>query len=120
MSSSFWLTGRDYLALALVPRLQKCVAFLLLQSMEKESLSLTSIIGLDHDGYKGSSRSSWNCYFFLGTSLECRQRALELMKSEDAWSKGILTTRKLCIKAYVGRTNSKDMGRAMELFATNN
>ncbi|KAG4394200.1 hypothetical protein AAZX31_03G229400 [Glycine max] len=47
----------------------------------------------DHDGCKGSSRSSWNCYFFLETSLECRQRALELMRSEDAWSKGIVTTK---------------------------
>ncbi|KAK7337942.1 hypothetical protein VNO77_18534 [Canavalia gladiata] len=47
----------------------------------------------DHDGCKGSYRSSWNCYFFPETSLECHQRALELIKSEDAWSKGILTTK---------------------------
>ncbi|PNY14060.1 coatomer protein, partial [Trifolium pratense] len=47
----------------------------------------------DHDGCKGSSRSSWNCYFFPETSLECRQRAFELMKSEDALNKGILTTK---------------------------
>ncbi|XP_061340458.1 uncharacterized protein LOC133286952 isoform X2 [Gastrolobium bilobum] len=47
----------------------------------------------NHDGCKGSSRSSWNCYFFPETSLECRQRALELMRSEDAWSKGIFTTK---------------------------
>jgi hypothetical protein len=47
----------------------------------------------DHDGCKGSFRSSWNCYFFPETSLECRQRAFELMKSEDALSKGILTTK---------------------------
>ncbi|XP_027348842.1 uncharacterized protein LOC113860611 isoform X2 [Abrus precatorius] len=47
----------------------------------------------DHDGCKGSSRSSWNCYFFPETSPECRQRALELIKSEDAWSKGTLTTK---------------------------
>ncbi|WJX80277.1 hypothetical protein P8452_63298 [Trifolium repens] len=47
----------------------------------------------DHDGCKGSSRSSWNCYFFPETSLECHQRAFELMKSEDALSKGILTTK---------------------------
>ncbi|XP_058770589.1 uncharacterized protein LOC131644179 [Vicia villosa] len=47
----------------------------------------------DHDGCKGSSRSSWSCYFFLETSLECRQRAFELMKSEEAWSKGVVTTK---------------------------
>ncbi|KAF1880226.1 hypothetical protein Lal_00048861 [Lupinus albus] len=47
----------------------------------------------DHDGCKGSSRSSWSCYFFPETSLECRQRAFELMKSEDALSKGIVTTK---------------------------
>ncbi|KAJ1409356.1 hypothetical protein SESBI_22869 [Sesbania bispinosa] len=47
----------------------------------------------DHGGCEGSSRSSWSCYFFPETSLECRQRALELMKSEEAWSKGIVTTK---------------------------
>ncbi|XP_039685063.1 uncharacterized protein [Medicago truncatula] len=54
----------------------------------------------DHDGckvrhssYAGSSRSSWNCYFFPETSFECRQRAFELMKSEEAWSKGVVTTK---------------------------
>ncbi|XP_058730308.1 uncharacterized protein LOC131602255 isoform X3 [Vicia villosa] len=47
----------------------------------------------DHDGCKGSSRSSWNCYFFAETSLECRQRAFELIKSDDSLSRGILTTK---------------------------
>ncbi|XP_058738687.1 uncharacterized protein LOC131610685 isoform X3 [Vicia villosa] len=47
----------------------------------------------DHDGCKGSARSSWNCYFFAETSLECRQRAFELMKSDDSLSRGILTTK---------------------------
>ncbi|XP_058770580.1 uncharacterized protein LOC131644173 [Vicia villosa] len=47
----------------------------------------------DHDGCKGSSRSSWSCYFFLETSLDCRQRAFELMKSEEARSKGVVTTK---------------------------
>ncbi|CAL0316623.1 unnamed protein product [Lupinus luteus] len=47
----------------------------------------------DHDGCIGSSRSSWSCYFFPETSLECRQRAFELMKSEDALSKGTVTTK---------------------------
>ncbi|CAL5194589.1 unnamed protein product [Lathyrus oleraceus] len=47
----------------------------------------------DHDGCKGSSRSSWNCYFFAETSLECRQRAFELMKSDGSLSRGVLTTK---------------------------
>ncbi|KAK7344152.1 hypothetical protein VNO77_13469 [Canavalia gladiata] len=47
----------------------------------------------DHGGCKGSSRSSWSCYFFPETSLECRERAFELMKSEEALSKGIVTTK---------------------------
>ncbi|RYQ90968.1 hypothetical protein Ahy_B09g096875 isoform G [Arachis hypogaea] len=50
----------------------------------------------DHDGCKGiylfaSSRSSWSCYFFPETSQECRQRAFELMKSEEARNNGIVT-----------------------------
>ncbi|KAE9619046.1 hypothetical protein Lal_00046912 [Lupinus albus] len=47
----------------------------------------------DHDACKGSSRSSWSCYFFPETSVECRERAFELMKSEEALSKGIVTTK---------------------------
>ncbi|MED6131132.1 hypothetical protein PIB30_007103 [Stylosanthes scabra] len=47
----------------------------------------------NHGGCKGSSRSSWRCYFFPETSLECRQQAFKLMKSEDAWIKGILTAK---------------------------
>lgn len=47
----------------------------------------------DHGGCEGSSRASWSCYFFPETSLECRERAFELIKSEDAWSKGIVTTK---------------------------
>ena len=43
--------------------------------------------------YVGSSQSSWSCYFFPETSLECRQRAFELIKSEDAWNNGIVTTK---------------------------
>ncbi|XP_015875559.3 uncharacterized protein LOC107412321 isoform X1 [Ziziphus jujuba] len=45
----------------------------------------------DHDGCKGSSRSSWSCYFSPETSQECRDRAFELMESEEAWKKGIIT-----------------------------
>ncbi|RYQ90970.1 hypothetical protein Ahy_B09g096875 isoform H [Arachis hypogaea] len=45
----------------------------------------------DHDGCKASSRSSWSCYFFPETSQECRQRAFELMKSEEARNNGIVT-----------------------------
>lgn len=51
------------------------------------------ILEVDTLLYVGSSRSSWSCYFFPETSLECRRRAFELMKSEDAWSKGIVTTK---------------------------
>ncbi|KAJ0015224.1 hypothetical protein Pint_20378 [Pistacia integerrima] len=47
----------------------------------------------DHDGCKGSSRSSWSCYFFPETSQECRDRAFELMRSKEALEKGILTTK---------------------------
>ncbi|KAI4350093.1 hypothetical protein L6164_010614 [Bauhinia variegata] len=47
----------------------------------------------DHDACKGSSRSSWSCYFFPETSQECRRRAFELTKSEEAWSKGIVTAK---------------------------
>ncbi|XP_031277999.1 uncharacterized protein LOC116136433 [Pistacia vera] len=48
----------------------------------------------DHDGCKGSSRSSWSCYFFPETSQECRGRAFELMRSKEALEKGILTTKR--------------------------
>ncbi|OWM71665.1 hypothetical protein CDL15_Pgr005853 [Punica granatum] len=47
----------------------------------------------DHEGCKGSSRSSWACYFFPETSQECRDRAFELMRSEDAWAKEIVTVK---------------------------
>uniref|UniRef100_A0A5B6YZ39 Alpha-(1,6)-fucosyltransferase n=2 Tax=Davidia involucrata TaxID=16924 RepID=A0A5B6YZ39_DAVIN len=45
----------------------------------------------DHDGCKGSSRSSWSCYFFPETSQECRDRAFELMGRKEAWEQGIIT-----------------------------
>ncbi|KAH6802950.1 hypothetical protein C2S51_034396 [Perilla frutescens var. frutescens] len=45
----------------------------------------------DHDGCKGSSRSSWSCYFVPETSSECRKRAFELMHDKVAWEKGIIT-----------------------------
>ncbi|KAF3452361.1 hypothetical protein FNV43_RR02794 [Rhamnella rubrinervis] len=44
----------------------------------------------DHDGCEGSTRSSWSCYFFPETSQECRDRAFELLESEEAWKKGII------------------------------
>ncbi|KAM1692025.1 hypothetical protein ACFXTN_030740 [Malus domestica] len=47
----------------------------------------------DHDGCKGSSRSSWSCYFFPETSIQCRNRAFELMGSEEAWKKGTITAK---------------------------
>ncbi|XP_030521122.2 uncharacterized protein LOC115734461 [Rhodamnia argentea] len=45
----------------------------------------------DHDGCAGSARSSWSCYFLPETSQECRDRALELIGSHDAWKSGIVT-----------------------------
>lgn len=42
----------------------------------------------DHDGCKGSTRSSWSCYFFPETSQECRDCAFKLMQSKEAWEKG--------------------------------
>lgn len=45
----------------------------------------------DHDGCEGSARSSWSCYFLPETSQECRDRALELIGSHDAWKSGIVT-----------------------------
>ncbi|XAR64891.1 Glycoprotein 6-alpha-L-fucosyltransferase [Bertholletia excelsa] len=47
----------------------------------------------DHDGCRGSSRSSWSCYFFPETSQECRDRAFQLMGKKEAWEKGIITGR---------------------------
>lgn len=47
----------------------------------------------DHDGCKGSSRSSWSCYFFPETSQECRERAFHLMGQKEAWDKGIITVK---------------------------
>ncbi|KAL9677535.1 hypothetical protein QQ045_005768 [Rhodiola kirilowii] len=47
----------------------------------------------DHDGCKDSSRASWACYFFPETTQECRDRALELMGSKEAWERGIITTK---------------------------
>ncbi|XP_042512976.1 uncharacterized protein LOC122087916 isoform X1 [Macadamia integrifolia] len=45
----------------------------------------------DHDGCKGPSRSHWFCYFFPETSMECRDRAFELMGIPEAWENGIVT-----------------------------
>ncbi|KAF2287567.1 hypothetical protein GH714_001337 [Hevea brasiliensis] len=47
----------------------------------------------DHDGCKGSSRSSWSCYFFPETSQECRDYAFELMSNKEARESGIVTTK---------------------------
>ncbi|KAI4301961.1 hypothetical protein L6164_035191 [Bauhinia variegata] len=63
----------------------------------------------DHDACKGSSRSSWSCYFFPETSQECRHRAFELMKSEETRSKGIVTTKENYTSKHIwaGPTPSK-------------
>lgn len=60
----------------------------------------------DHDGCKGSSRSSWSCYFFPETSIQCRNRAFELMGSEEAWKKGTITAKESykTKKIWVGPT----------------
>ncbi|GAA0152015.1 glycosyltransferase [Lithospermum erythrorhizon] len=44
----------------------------------------------DHDSCKGTSRSSWSCYFFPETSQECKERAFELMKNKESWEDGIV------------------------------
>jgi len=73
---------------------------MLTSALHKKSSNITNIIIrnlYEYDDntvlYAGSSQSSWSCYFFPETSLECRQRAFELIKSEDAWSKGTMTTK---------------------------
>ncbi|XP_031278015.1 uncharacterized protein LOC116136450 isoform X1 [Pistacia vera] len=60
---------------------------------EKRVLVTSYFNRADHDGCKGSSRSSWSCYFFPETSQECRNRAFQLMGSKEAWEKGIITTK---------------------------
>ncbi|OMO84469.1 hypothetical protein CCACVL1_10812 [Corchorus capsularis] len=59
----------------------------------------------DHDDCKGS-RSSWSCYFFPETSQECRDHAFELMRSKEAWEKGIVTGKDSykSKKIWTGRT----------------
>ncbi|XP_011036322.1 PREDICTED: uncharacterized protein LOC105133878 [Populus euphratica] len=47
----------------------------------------------DHDGCKGSYKSSWSCYFFPETSQECRDRAFELLGNKEALERGIVTTK---------------------------
>ncbi|KAG8649791.1 uncharacterized protein LOC110620685 isoform X2 [Manihot esculenta] len=47
----------------------------------------------DHDGCKGSARSSWSCYFLPETSQECRDRAFELISNEEALGNGTITTK---------------------------
>ncbi|KAJ0080024.1 hypothetical protein Patl1_23145 [Pistacia atlantica] len=60
---------------------------------EKRVLVTNYFNRADHDGCKGSSRSSWSCYFFPETSQECRDRAFDLMGSKEALEKGIITTK---------------------------
>ncbi|MQM12292.1 hypothetical protein Taro_045210 [Colocasia esculenta] len=47
----------------------------------------------DHKGCEGPSRSQWACYFLPETSQECRDQALKLMLSQQAWDKGIITVK---------------------------
>ncbi|CAN4101391.1 unnamed protein product [Withania somnifera] len=60
---------------------------------EKRVLVTSYYNRADHNGCKGSSRSSWSCYFFPETSPECRDRAFELMKQKEAWEKGVITVK---------------------------
>ncbi|OVA06595.1 hypothetical protein BVC80_7493g2 [Macleaya cordata] len=47
----------------------------------------------DHDECEGLSRSQWSCYFFPETSIECRDRAFDLMKRQEAWDSGTVTVK---------------------------
>ncbi|PIA36305.1 hypothetical protein AQUCO_03400301v1 [Aquilegia coerulea] len=47
----------------------------------------------DHDGCEGAQRSRWSCYFFPETSIECQDRAFELMKRREAWEHGTVTAK---------------------------
>ncbi|CAK7341151.1 unnamed protein product [Dovyalis caffra] len=60
---------------------------------EKRVLVTSYYNRADHDGCKGSFRSSWSCYFFPETSQECRDRAFELMGSKEALERRIITTK---------------------------
>ncbi|XP_043692133.1 uncharacterized protein LOC122642658 isoform X2 [Telopea speciosissima] len=59
--------------------------------IEKRVLVTNYFNRADHDGCKGPLRSHWSCYFFPETSMECRDRAFELMGRPEAWEKGIVT-----------------------------
>ncbi|GAB2287459.1 hypothetical protein Dimus_021837 [Dionaea muscipula] len=63
----------------------------------------------DHDGCKGSSRSSWSCYFFPETSQECRDRASQLMGQQEAWEKGTIRAKDnyTSKEIWAGRTPRK-------------
>ncbi|KAJ6974792.1 hypothetical protein NC653_030815 [Populus alba x Populus x berolinensis] len=60
---------------------------------EKRVLVTSYYNRADHDGCKGSLRSSWSCYFFPETSRECRDHAFELMGNKEALERGIVTTK---------------------------
>ncbi|KAF3778077.1 hypothetical protein EJ110_NYTH43884 [Nymphaea thermarum] len=67
--------------------------FLAIAIKEKRVLVTNYFNRADHQGcLNGSSRSQWSCYFFPETSRQCRERALQLMKTEDAWKNGTVTT----------------------------
>ncbi|CAN6458060.1 unnamed protein product [Victoria cruziana] len=67
--------------------------FLAIAIREKRVLVTNYFNRADHQGcLNGSSRSQWSCYFFSETSPQCRERALQLMKTEDAWRNGTVTT----------------------------
>ncbi|KAK9140344.1 hypothetical protein Scep_010025 [Stephania cephalantha] len=65
---------------------------LLAIAMKEQRVLVTNYYNrADHAGCKGASRSRWSCYFFPETSVECRNRAFELMTRKKAWENGIVT-----------------------------
>ncbi|KAF8401952.1 hypothetical protein HHK36_012903 [Tetracentron sinense] len=73
---------------------------------EKRVLVTNYFNRADHDGCKGPSRSRWSCYFFPETSIECQDRAFELMANQEAWEKGIIAVKDnyTSKEIWVGRT----------------
>ncbi|XP_030503970.2 uncharacterized protein LOC115719173 [Cannabis sativa] len=71
-------------------QLAEMAGVLALAINEKRVLVTNFYNRADHDGCKGSSRSSWSCYFLPETSQDCRDRALELLESKQAWQEGIV------------------------------
>ncbi|KAI3973022.1 hypothetical protein MKX01_019680 [Papaver californicum] len=83
-----WETKPGY---AIGAQLAGMIGFLAIAVNEKRILITNYFNRADHGGCKGRSRSHWSCYFFPETSIECRDRAFDLMKRQEAWDSGIVT-----------------------------